>query len=61
MCQTQPIGKAIEETLEQVRTELIRLYADGDVGTVTVHCGREQMRVKATPERTHEPVRLKAQ
>lgn len=48
----------IDEILEQVRAELLRFRADGDVGTVTVHVGREQMRVKATPERTHEPVSL---
>lgn len=51
---------AIESALEQVRTELMRLYADGDVGTVCVHVGRNQMRVKTTPERTHDPVRVDA-
>lgn len=55
------LAKAIDETLEQVRRELIRLYADSDVGTVTVHCGKKQMRVKATPERTHDAVPVEAQ
>ncbi len=59
MAQTSPpLQQAIEYALEQVRVELMRMYAEGDVGTVTVHCGREQMRVKALPERTNEPVRL---
>lgn len=56
-----PLERAIELAIEQVRAELMRFYADGDVGTVTVHCGKEQLRVKSTPERTHEPVRTKAQ
>lgn len=50
--------RAIDAILEEVRVELLRFYTDHDVGTVTVHVGREQMRVKATPERTHEPVLL---
>lgn len=54
------VQAAIELALEQARAELMRLYADGDVGTVTVHCGRQQMRVKATPERIHEPLPVKA-
>lgn len=52
------LRKAIEDALEQVRVELLRFYADGDVGTVAVHVGRQQMRVKATPERVNEPVIL---
>lgn len=52
------LERAIDDALEQVRAELMRLYADGDTGTVTVHCGKEQLRVKSTPERIHEPVRL---
>ncbi len=60
MCHTPLLEQAIEDTLEQVRTELMRLWTDGDVGIVAVHVGKEQMRVKATPERTHDPVRVKA-
>jgi hypothetical protein len=55
------VERAIEDILAQVRIELKRLYAAGDIGTVTVHCGAEQMRVKATPERIREPVRVKAE
>ena len=58
MAYAPQLEKAIEDTLEQVRTELIRLFADGDIGTVAVHVGKQQMRVKSTPERTHEPVRV---
>lgn len=50
------LERAITETLEQVRTELMRFYRDNDSGTVTVHVGKKQMRVKATPERTHDAV-----
>lgn len=53
---TPQLAKAIDETLAQVRAELIRLYLDKDVGTVVVHCGKKQMRVKATPERTQAAV-----
>lgn len=53
---TPQLAKAIDDALEQVRAELVRFYADDDVGTVAVHVGRQQMRVKATPERVHEPV-----
>lgn len=52
------LRKAIEDALEQVRVELLRFYADGDVGVVAVHVGKLQMRVKATPERVNEPVVL---
>lgn len=55
---TPPLEQMIEKALEQARAELVRLYADGDVGIVALHCGREQIRVKATPERINEPVRL---
>lgn len=53
-----PLEKMIERAMAQVRAELIRLYSDGDVGTVTLHCGEKQIRVKAAPERNSEPVRL---
>lgn len=52
------LEQAIEKTLAQVRDELIRLYADGDIGAVTVHCGKKQMRVKSVPERIYDPVQL---
>lgn len=61
MAITPQLEKAIGETLEQVRTELMRLYADNDVGVIAVHCGKKQMRVKATPERTHDAVPVEAQ
>lgn len=53
-----PLEKAIEETLEQVRAELIRLYSNNDVGVITLNCGKRQIRVKATPERIREPVQF---
>jgi hypothetical protein len=52
------LEQAITEALEQARTELMRLYADGDVGTVCIHVGHRQLRVKTTPERTRDPVRV---
>jgi hypothetical protein len=58
---TPELERAIENILQQVRAELIRLYSDGDIGTVCVHCGKQQMRVKAAPERIHEPEPLKTQ
>lgn len=60
MAAPPPLEQAIEDALEQVRAELMRMYADGDIGEVTIHVGRDQLRVKATPERINEPVRLKA-
>ena len=50
--------KAIAETLTQVHAELVRLYTDGDVGTVIINVGKAQMRVKAQPERISEPISL---
>lgn len=55
------LKKAIDEALEQTRTELLRLYEYGYTGSVTVHCGKNQLRVKATPERACEPIILAAQ
>lgn len=55
------LAKAIDETLEQVRRELIRLYTDNDVGVIAIHVGKKQMRVKATPERTHDAVAVTEQ
>lgn len=53
-----PLEQMIDAALDQVRQELIRLYADGDVGSVVIHVGRDQLRVKAQPERINPPVRL---
>jgi hypothetical protein len=44
--------------LQQVETELTAMLLAGETGTVTVHCGVDQLVVKANPERKHEPVRL---
>lgn len=55
---TPELEKAINEALEQTRTELLRLYEHGDVGAVTIHCGHKQLRVKASPERIYEPIPL---
>lgn len=51
-------ASAFDEVLEQVRAELVRLYSQNDVGTITLHCGKKQIRVKATPERSNEPVQF---
>lgn len=58
MTAVTPLERAIENALEQVRAELIRFYTDGDTGKIEIHCGPQQLRVKATPERVNEPVRL---
>lgn len=56
MATPPPLEKAITETLELVRAELMRLYRDKDVGTIVIHVGKRQMRVKATPERNYDAV-----
>lgn len=56
-----PLEQMIDAALEQVRAELIRMYTDGDTGQVVIHCGKDQVRVKATPERINDPVRLHTQ
>jgi hypothetical protein len=58
MVTTPPLEKAIEDALKQVRAELIRFYGDGDVGKIELHVGKKQIRVKATPERSNEPVQF---
>lgn len=55
---TPQLKQAIEKALTQARDELVRLYSDNDVGTITLHVGKKQIRVKATPERSHEPVQF---
>lgn len=52
------LEQAIIVALEQVRNEMIRLYSGGDIGTISVHCGTAQIRVKAAPERNLEPVQF---
>ena len=59
MAQAPPtLEQKINEALEQARAELVRFYSDGDVGTITLHVGKKQIRVKATPERSYEPVQF---
>lgn len=58
MAATPQLEQAIEDALEQVRTELIRLYADGDIGKIEVNCGKARIVVKALPERINEPVKF---
>jgi hypothetical protein len=53
-----PLEKMIDCALKQARAELMRLYADGDIGKIELNCGKQQIRVKATPERIHEPVTI---
>ena len=52
------LERAVTNALEQVRSELLRFYADGDIGTVVVHVGKAQMQVKASPERKRDPVQV---
>lgn len=52
------LEKAITEALEKVRMEIVRFYAEDDVGTIIINVGKAQMRVKATPERISEPISL---
>lgn len=62
MAATPPqLERAIDDILAQARAELVRMYADGDTGAVVIHVGRDQLRVKAQPERNNEPVRLHTQ
>jgi hypothetical protein len=61
MAQTPPqLERAIDDILAQARAELVRMHADGDIGTVVIHCGKEQWRVKAHPERIYESVSLQS-
>lgn len=48
----------VQKILDQVQSELAAMILAGETGTVTVHCGVDQMTVKANPERRHEPIRL---
>lgn len=50
---TQPELKAI---LEQVEAELTAMMLVGDVGSVTVHCGKYDLAVEVVSKRKHEPV-----
>lgn len=60
MATPPPLERAIDETLALVRVELMRLYRDNDIGTIVVHVGKKQMRVEATPKRTHDAVSVEA-
>ena len=49
---------ALEAILTQVEAELFAMIAAGDIGTVTVHYGSDQLVVKVNRERRLEPVRI---
>lgn len=53
-----PTPTALKEILDLVEAELTAMILAGETGAVTIHCGENQMVVKATPERKHEPVRF---
>lgn len=46
----------LKAVLEQVEAELSAMLLAGEVGTVTVHCGRGDLSVEAICKRKHEPV-----
>jgi hypothetical protein len=52
------LEKAIDSALRLARVEILRLYADEDIGTIVINVGKAQMRVKSTPERISEPISL---
>lgn len=46
----------LKAILEQVEAELTAMRLAGEVGSVTVHVGTDQMVVKANAERKYDPV-----
>ena len=48
----------VEQILNQVLTELLKMYESGETGTVTVHCAPDQMLVEANPKRKGQPVKI---
>jgi len=52
------LEKAIDSALRLARAEILRMYAEDDVGTIVINVGKAQMRVKSTPERISEPIPL---
>jgi hypothetical protein len=48
----------IEQVIEQVRVELLRMADTSESGTVTIHCGANQFVVEAN--RKLEPIRRQA-
>ncbi len=56
MAQLSPdVEHAIDRAVAKVRAVLVRLYEDGDVGSVTVDVGKDMIHVKANLVRKEEP------
>lgn len=52
------LEKALDTAFELARLEALQMIADGDVGVIMLHIGKRQIRVEATPKRSHEPVQF---
>lgn len=48
----------LKAILEQVETELTAMLLAKEVGSVTIHCGRNDLAVEVTSKRKYEPVLL---
>lgn len=48
----------LSNILEQVQAELTAMLSAGEIGTVTIHCGRNDLSVEVMAKRRHAPVRL---
>lgn len=46
----------LKTILEQVETELSAIVSAGEVGTLTIHCGRADLYVEVVTKRKHDPV-----
>jgi len=58
MAITPELERVIEDTLAQIRSDLTAMMAAGETGTVTVHCGGNQLQVEANAKRKREPVKF---
>ena len=51
-----PQTPELKAILEQVEAELTAILLAGEVGTVTIHCGRGDLYVETVSKRRHDPV-----
>lgn len=56
MAVTPEVQDAINRAVERVRAAMLRMYADGDIGSIVADCGPEKIDVKANPIRKDDPV-----
>lgn len=52
------VSPELTAILEQVTAELQSMLLAGEVGQVTIHCGRGDLSVEVTSRRKYEPVRI---